>query len=177
MNSRKIEETNQHMERQQENFRIAADFVANSFKEISGVERIVLFGSVAKPLEKEVPRFREFKRAGIEVWHECKDIDLAVWLSDLNILRTLQKARSESLTRLLENRNIGVAHHQVEVFIFAGGTNNYLGRLCTYSACPKGKEDCLVIGCGKIPLLKQHENFTLKADAIESDSSIVLFER
>ena len=30
---------------------------------------------------KEIPRFSAFRRAGIEVWHECEDLDLAVWIS------------------------------------------------------------------------------------------------
>lgn len=177
MNPRKIKETNQLMLTQQKNFQIAADYVTSSLKQIDEVEKIVLFSSIAHHLKKEVPRFREFRRADIEVCHECKDVDIAVWLSGLNILRTLQKACSKALNRLLQERNIAIAHHQVDVFIFEPETNRYLGRLCNYNTCPKGKDDCLVPGCGEIPLLKQHDDFTFKMDVFESDSNIVLFDR
>ena len=176
MNPRKINETNQLMLTQQKNYRLAADYVANSLKQIDEVEKIVLFGSIANHLKKEVPRIREFRCANIEVWHECKDVDIAVWLSDRSILRTVQKELSKALNRLLQERNVGVAHHQVDVFIFEPETNRYLGRLCNYSTCPKGKDDCLIPGCGEIPLLKQHDDFTLKRDTLESDSSVVLFD-
>jgi hypothetical protein len=52
----------------------------------------VLFGSVARPLRKKVPRFKEFRRAGIELLYECKDVDLAVWVRDTVALDTLRKA-------------------------------------------------------------------------------------
>jgi hypothetical protein len=35
------------------------------------VVKVALFGSVAVPLVKEIPRFREYQQARIEVWHEC----------------------------------------------------------------------------------------------------------
>ena len=173
----KIEEQDQYMLRRQRNFRLAADVVADAFAQLPEVERVVLFGSVAVPLEREVPRFREFRRHGIAVWHECKDVDLAVWLSDLTHLRNLQKARSRTLNEIYQKQNVGVAHHQVEVFIIEPGTDNYLGRLCAFTRCPKDKLDCLVPGCGDTPFLKQLKGFILSKAALELNKTITLFDR
>jgi hypothetical protein len=151
--------------------------VARAFSEFPEVLKIVLFGSVAVPLKKEVPRFRAFRRAGVEIYHECKDVDLAVWLTHLDNLRALGKARSQAVNKLLAATGIGVAHHQVDVFLLEPATNRYLGRLCTFGACPKGKLECLVPGCGASPFLRQHEGFQLRPDALRPDRTVVLFDR
>ena len=141
------------------------------------VVRIVLFGSVAMPLKKEVPRFRKFQRAGIKVWHECADIDLAVWVSDLHCLETLRKATIEALKILLHEKNIGIADHQMDIFIMEPGTNRYLGRLCRFNACPKGKPRCHVPGCGATPFLRQHLDFTMSPESINPRTTLALYER
>jgi hypothetical protein len=140
-------------------------------------EATALIGSVARPLEKEVPRYRAFARAGIAVWQECKDLDLAVWLGRLDRLDTLRKVRSRALRQLLADRNIGVADHQVEVFVLEPGSDRYRGRLCLYSACPKGKPDCQVPGCGAQPFLRQHEDFRFHPDALTPGRCVTLFDR
>ena len=173
----KIEEQDQYMLRLQRNFRLAADVVADAFAQLPEVERVLLFGSVAVPLEREIPRFREFRRHGIAVWHECKDVDLAVWLSDLTHLQNLQKARSRALNELYQKQNVGVAHHQVEVFIMEPGTDSYLGRLCAFTRCPKDKLDCLVPGCGNTPFLKQLKGFIFSKAALEVNKTTLLFDR
>jgi hypothetical protein len=71
---------------------LAAEYVANALSHIPEVQEVVLFGSVSGPLEKEVPRLHNYRRFGIEVAHKCKDIDLAVWLSNLDRLKAIQKA-------------------------------------------------------------------------------------
>ena len=86
-----IAEANQDMLRRQREFRKAAELVARAMAELPQVQKVVLFGSVAVPLCKEVPRFREFCRAGVAIWHECKDVDLAVWVTDLENLKSLQR--------------------------------------------------------------------------------------
>ncbi|KKK92516.1 hypothetical protein LCGC14_2702160, partial [marine sediment metagenome] len=139
------------------------------------VEKVALFGSVGRPLEKEVPRFRKFRRAGIEIWHECKDVDLAVWVSNLGRLKALQKARSRAVGELLASQNIGVAHHQVDVFVLEPSTDRYLGRLCCFGKCPKGKEECRVAGCGATPFLRRHEGFAFDWPAASQDV-VVLYE-
>ncbi|HLY81211.1 MAG TPA: hypothetical protein VKQ70_17665 [Caulobacteraceae bacterium] len=138
---------------------------------------IALIGSVARPLQREVPRFQPFRRHGIEILHECKDVDLAVWLDRLDRLQALSRARAAASNRLLAERSIGVAHHQVELFIFEPNTDAYLGRLCTFGQCPKGHPDCAAPGCGREPFLKQIEGFQLFADALSAERTVRLYDR
>ena len=175
---REIQDTERQMMERWQRFRLAAERVATEFARIDAVERVALFGSVAAPLEREVPRFRQFRRARVEVWHECKDVDIALWLRDLSALRDLQKARSRAVNDLWQELQIGVAQHQVDVFILEPFTDRYLGRLCDFASCPKdGKRECLVPTCGQPPHLQQHEGFTLSPDALQADEVIVLFDR
>jgi hypothetical protein len=140
------------------------------------VQKIVLFGSAAMPLQKKIPRFREYRREGVAVWHECADVDLAVWLSDLDHLKSLQRARSRALSQLWETDEIGVAHHQVEIFLM--DEDQHLGRLCHFGQCPKeGKRDCSVDGCGQKRFLRQHEGFIFRPESLVPDKSVVLFDR
>jgi len=171
---REIREENQRAQKRQEGFRLAAQYVAQAFEQISGVEKVVLFGSVAQPLLEEKPRYRKYRRAGIPMLHECKDIDLAVWVSDSGCLRAMQKARSRAVNQLWQEYGIGVAHHQVDIFIMEPGSNRYLGRLCIYSPCPKGKPECRVPDCGSTPLLRQHEDFELNTSALAPEKTVLL---
>jgi hypothetical protein len=164
------------MLRRQRELRQAAEAVATAMSRLNTVEKVVLFGSVAKPLEREVPRFREYERAGIELFHECNDVDLAVWVSSAVELKTLQKARSQALNELLAQKHIGVAHHQVDVFLLEPGTDRYWGRLCCFGQCPKGKPQCRVRGCGALPFLQQHEDFAFTWSAA-APGSILLYRR
>lgn len=174
---RDIEQQNEDLLRRQREFRLAAEFACRAFSEFPSVQKVVLIGSVAQPLKKEIPRFREYRRAGIAVYHECHDVDLAVWLDDLSILRALGKARSRAMNELFAEHNVGVAHHQVEVFVMQPGTDKYLGRLCTFNKCPKQKRECRVPGCGDVAFLQQHEDFVFKAEALAPQKSELLFER
>jgi hypothetical protein len=129
-------------------------------------------------LQKEVPRFREYRRDQIAVWHECRDVDLAVWVSDLDNLKSLQRARNRALNKLLETEDIGVTHHQVEMFLMEPGSDRYLGRLCSFGQCPKkGHRDCSVAGCGKNRFLAQHEGFVFRSESLASERSAILFDR
>lgn len=168
---------NELMLRRHGEFRFAAEYVAAAFAQFEAVKKIVLFGSAALPLEKEIPRFRKFRRVGQPIFHECKDVDLAVWLTDLTILKSLQRARGQALNDLFAEHEIGVAHHQVDVFLIAPDTNAYLGRLCNFGVCPKGKPECLVQDCGAVRFLRQIEGFTFHSDALSSAKAITLFER
>ncbi|UCH32570.1 MAG: hypothetical protein JSV05_04100, partial [Candidatus Bathyarchaeota archaeon] len=172
-----IQEENHEMLRRQEQFRIAAKYVADYLLSIPEVQKVVLFGSVAKPLDKEVPRFHKFRRAGIAIHHECMDIDLAVWISDLSHLRVVQKARSRALNDLFAERQIGVAHHQVDIFIMEPKTDRYLGRLCIFGSCPKGKNECRISGCGEPMFLQQLGDFKFESKNLNEDTNVVLFER
>ncbi|MHC4520900.1 MAG: hypothetical protein ACYTAS_20100 [Planctomycetota bacterium] len=172
-----IQDENHAMLRRQEQFRIAAKCVADQLSSIPEVQKGVLFGSVARPLEKEVPRFRKFREAGVAIRHECRDIDMAVWVSDLSRLKAIQKARSQALKDLLVEKQIGVAHHQVDIFVMEPKTNRYLGRLCNFGFCPKGKDECRTSRCGKPKFLRQHEDFKFESENLNERTNVVLFER
>ena len=173
----KIELENQRMIDRRNHFRLAADYVTTALKTVPSVTRICLMGSVSRALYKEVPRFQPYKRYRIEIWHEVKDLDLAVWVSDIDDLNTLRRTVVRGLNNLLNETAIGVAHHEVEVFLLEPGTNRYLGRLCRYNTCPKGKEACRVPGCGTAHFLQQHTDFQLFHDAVRIASDTILFER
>jgi hypothetical protein len=172
-----IAEEDRLLLRRQEELRAAADYVAVGFARLPVVERVVLMGSVARPLEREVPRFTKFRRAGVALWHECKDVDLAVWVSDTSDLRALQKARGHALNALFDETGFGVAHHQVDVFLLDPGSDRYLGRLCHFGPCPKGKPECRVPGCGSVPFLRQHEQFVFDPRSLDPARSTLLFDR
>jgi hypothetical protein len=152
--------------------------IAAAMAEIPNVQRVVLFGSAARPLTWSVPRWRKYRRYGLEIAYHCDDVDLAVWVDDLTCLPALQRARNVTVNEYLHATNFGVAQHQVDVFMMEPGTDRYLGRLCIFRDCPKSdKEECRVPGCGHPPHLRQHESFTLKPDALAPERSRVLFER
>jgi hypothetical protein len=175
--AREIREQRALLEKGRRAFAIAAEHVSAALADAPEVRRIVLFGSVAAPPPDEVPRFREYRRAGVLLPHECKDVDLAVWLDDLGNLDGLRKRASRSLSRLFEEEDIGVAHHQVDVFLLEPGTNRYLGRLCHFNRCPKEKSECLVPDCGRVSFLRQIEGFSLRPDAIDMARSVLLYDR
>lgn len=162
--------------RRHKGFRTAADYVAGALAGLDFVRRVVLFGSVAQPPQRETPRQRRYREAGALLWHESKDVDLAVWVNEASDMRALQQARSRALNDLLRDRGLGVAHHQVDVFLFEPGTDRYLGRLCHFAICPKHKPECGVEGCGAVPFLRQHENFVFDPHSLER-GSVVLFDR
>jgi len=172
-----VEDENRRARNRQAGFRAAADALANVFARLPWVERIALFGSVAWPLRKEVPRSRRLRRAGKAVDHECKDLDLAVWVNDLSTLDHMRKEQSRTVNDLFESFGIGLAHHQVDVFLMEMDTDRYLGRLCHFGACPKGKPECRVPGCGASPFLRQVEGFRLDPRALDTDRIVLLFDR
>jgi hypothetical protein len=105
-------------------------------------------------------------------------VDLAAWVSDLGCLRQLQRARSGALNQLLADRDIGVAHHQVDVFVIEAGAGLYLGRLCDFTSCPKkGRMECMEPGCGDTPHLRQHDSFRLPPEAVRVPPAVALFDR
>lgn len=163
--------------RRQESFRAGADYVTVAFAELPFVERVVLLGSAAQPLRREVPRFRKFRRARVELWHECKDVDLAVWVKDPSQLGGLRQALGRAVNTLFAEIGIGVAHHQVDVFLLEPATDRYLGRLCPFGTCPKGKPECRAPGCGVSPFLRQHDDFVFDPRSLDPARSIELFDR
>lgn len=178
MKKAEIEQQNRYMLRQQHDFRRAADIATDALMAFEEVEAVAVIGSVAKPLWKEIPRFRDFRDAGIEVWHECKDLDLAVWISSQHRLGDLRRARDRALRDAYESgKGPGTTSHQVEIFLIEPRTDRYLGRLCSYNTCPKGKRDCAVPGCGAVPFNKVIDGFVPRPDLLASASYAMLYRR
>lgn len=176
-----INDENWRMLRRRDCFRRFADLFAAAGAKLDFVQRIALFGSVAAPLQKEIPRFSRLRRARVAVWHECKDVDLAVWVSDLARLRELKRAVSDSTNHwqaIAHTENLpGIPHHQVDVFILEPGTHRYRGNLCRFGQCPKGKPECDVPGCGAQPFLQLYDDFEFDCHAPFGEHAVVLFER
>jgi hypothetical protein len=173
-----IEEQNRFMLERQRQFRMAADVVTEARMAFAEVHAVAVIGSVAKPLWKEVPRFREFRRERIEVWHECGDLDLALWLESQERLGELRRAAARALRAAYEaGTGISVVGHQLDVFLIEPGSDRYLGRLCSFSQCPKGKPDRLVPGCGAIPFNKHVDGFAPHPDFLAPAGHAMLYQR
>jgi hypothetical protein len=173
-----IEQQNQLMLRRQREFRVAADVVTDAWAVFDEVRSVALIGSAAKALWKEIPRFSDFRRAGIEVWHECGDLDLALWIDSRHRLGSLRRTTAQALRAAFEREaGTSVVSQQLDVFLIEPGSDRYLGRLCSFNACPKGKRDCLVPGCGAIPFNKVIAEFKPRADLLEPAQYALLYER
>jgi hypothetical protein len=173
-----IEQQNQLMLRRQQEFRVAADVVTDAWAAFAEVRSVAVIGSVAKALWKEIPRFSEFRRAGIEVWHECADLDLALWIDSQERLGSLRRAAAHALRAAFERgAGTSVVSQQLDVFMIEPGSDRYLGRLCSFNACPKDKRDCLVPGCGAVPFNKVIAEFRPRADLLEPARYAMLYER
>ena len=177
LSDRGIEEANRGLLRRYRDFRHAADAVTAAWREYRQVAAVSLIGSVARDPWKEVPRFAPYRRARIELWHECKDVDLALWLSDMGNLNDLRRARARALRAAVDENRIGVATHQVDAFILEPGTDRYLGRLCDFNACPRGKPECRTPGCGNVEFLRQHEEFRWWPESLAEGRAVRLFDR
>jgi hypothetical protein len=125
LTQRQVDAADQEMLARRARFRAAADMVTDALARFAEVEAAALIRSVARPLWKEVPRF--WRRD--EIWHECKDVDLAVWLSRLDRLRELNRARNVTANRTFEKLGVGVVNHEVDIFVLEPGTDRDLGRL------------------------------------------------
>ena len=162
----------------QREFRVAADAVTDAWTAFPEVRAVAVIGSVAKALWKEVPRFSAFRRAGIEVWHECGDLDLALWINSRDRLGALRRAAAVALQAAYKSgAGTSVVSQQLDVFLIEPVSDRYLGRLCYFNACPKDKRDCMVPGCGAIPFNKVVDGFAQRADLLEPARHGMLFER
>lgn len=178
MRRAEIEQQNRYLLAQQRQFRMAADIVTDAWMAFAEVEAVAVIGSVAKALWKEVPRFREFRRERIEVWHECADLDLALWVDSQERLGELRRAAEQALREsCAAGTGVSVAGNQLDIFLIEPRSNGYLGRLCKFNACPKGKRDCLVPGCGTIPFNKRVADFVPHADLLAAAGYATLYKR
>lgn len=87
----------------------------------------------------------------------------------------MRAAKGKALRELYKQTGFSVADHQVDAFLLEPGSDRYLGRLCRYNQCPKGKADCAAPGCGAMPFLKQHEGFRWRPDSLTG--AVILFDR
>ena len=112
---------------------------------------VSLIGSVARAPWKEVPRFGPYvaRVQGRGSRPVARTPGLARWAAP----------GQGPCAALWDEGSIGIASHQVDVFILEPVTDRYLGRLCDFKACPKGKAECRVPGCGDMALLRQPEGF------------------
>ena len=140
MRRTKIEEQNEYLLIQQRRFRVAADVVTDAWMAFPEIHAVAVIGSVAKALWKEIPRFSDFRREGIEVWHECRDLDLALWIESQQRLREIHRAANRALSKAFASgADTSVVPHQLDIFMFDPANDAYLGRLCSFNQCPKGK--------------------------------------
>jgi hypothetical protein len=158
-------------------FRCVADRLTAALAQCRDVEAIALIGSVARPLRREVPRFAPYKQLRLPIAHECKDVDLVAWVSRVDRLDELRRARGRIVGDVVAEFGHGPAVHEIEVFLLEPDTSRYLGRLCYFRQCPVGKRDCLAAGCGRQPFLKQHDDFLFWSDALAAGASVRLYDR
>ena len=100
MSSGEIDAANEAALRRWRSLRNASRAIAAALAQVPAVQKVMLFGSVAAPLRKEIPRHRRLRRARIEVWHECKDVDIAVWVDDLTALQQMKRVIARALSQL-----------------------------------------------------------------------------
>ena len=173
-----VAEEDARMLRRQRLFRWAAQSIAVAMSGLPEVQRVAAFGAVSRPLKKEIPRFREYRRRRIEILHECADLDVALWLTSPDQLRDLKKALNRGLSAVRETAYGGVAHHQVDVHLFDAATGGCSGRLCILGMCPKpGKRECRVRHCGASPFLRRFPLYEFNASRFEAEPRVLLFER
>lgn len=65
----------------------------------------------------------------------------------------------------------------MDVFLIEPGSDRYLGRLCAYNQCPKGRPECLVPGCGAVAFNKRVEAFTPHDDLLAGAEGAMLYQR
>ena len=167
--------------RLQKFYRIVAGQVADEMSKIDWVTRIVLFGSAGKPLKKDFRRYLTYSRRKTEIWHECRDIDLAVWVERQDSLLDLYRARGTAVKEcsMIYPGISGLPHFLVEVHIMDTGTNQHLGELCLYKECPRyGVRECRAAnGCGSTSLLRTLPEFFLRSKALDESQSMELFRK
>ncbi|TVR53282.1 MAG: hypothetical protein EA425_03610, partial [Puniceicoccaceae bacterium] len=129
------------------------------------VQQVRLFGSVALPLWKDVPRHSRLRHRKIQVYHECGNIDLAVWVTSPAKADLMRKASSQVVNDLNSKEvYLSIAHHSFSVHLIREKDDRYLGMVCHYNRCPKHKPECSVPGCGAHPFVQILHVFRLKPE-------------
>ena len=168
---------NIRMLHRRDEFRRVGEAVAQRLAEVPAVRRIVLFGSTVGQLRKELPRSGRFRRAGIEVWHECRNVNLAVWLDDLEYTQTLQQTRRSAVVEALARKKLDLDEQHVDIMLMQG-EDECLGFLCCFDECPcAGKYDCLMTGCGATPRVRPLRGRQFHIERVPADRKTTLYER
>ncbi len=168
---RRVNDDDRYTLRRYDELGAAADYVSAALATVPTVRRIALFGSIAAS-----PRFEASGRWRGRI-HQPKDVDLAVWLDAIPDLNQLRVACGRAVRQLWQEKEAGVAHHQVDVFLL-DASGKYLGRLCHFNHCPKYKPQCEAERCGEVPFLQQHDGFVFDAVASLNPNRVrVLYER
>ena len=99
--AKEFEEDNLRNLKKHKDFRIAAEYVADLIKEVPEVVKIVLFGSVGLPLQKEYSRLRKYKRYKKEDWMKKKIIYLtAIFIIIFSAVLTAEKNIDREIAEL-----------------------------------------------------------------------------
>jgi hypothetical protein len=133
---------------------------------------------VALPLWKEVPRFRRLRQHNIWIYHECANIDLAVWVTSPAIANQIRKTCSQVVNELNSKEiYLAIAHHTFSMHLIEQSSNHYLGVVCHFNQCPKHKQECSVPGCGANAFVQILPWFKLKPERLNQFNSQILFQR
>ncbi len=172
-----IEQQDRAMLRRQEEFRKAARALAAKLALRPDVRKVVLFGSTALPLWKEVPRFFRLRTKSIKVYHECGNIDLAVWVTATSGAPEMRKACAAVVNELVEKEiHFSIASHYFCLHLVDAATGSYLGMVCHYNQCPKHKPACDAPGCGQQKFVQILPWFKFLPGRLDSRNSQVLYE-
>jgi len=171
-----IAKSNRRMIERQQAFRRAADKAARALIPFKEVQAVAVFGAVAVPLWKEVPRFSPYSRNGVALWHESTAIDLAVWLDSFKQLASMRMAIIRALAR---NPDQGhqVVMDEMAINLLEHGTDRYVGSLCQFRKCPAAKQACEVPGCGAVGHLRQFRDYRFDQGELQPDRCFRLFDR
>lgn len=173
-----IVEDDQRMLLRQKGFRNAARAVSEHLATMAEVQQVRLFGSVALPLWKEVPRHQRLRERKIRIYHECANIDLAVRVNLPVRADKMRKACTLVVNDLTaKDIYLNIAHHTFCIHLIEHQSNRYLGMVCHFNQCPKHKRECQVPGCGAMPFIQVLPWFRLKPERLNEFNSQILFER
>jgi hypothetical protein len=173
-----IRKEDEMMLRRQEEFRLAAKLLAKRYAEMPVVHTVKLFGSVALPLWKEVPRFSRFRQRRVKIYHECSNVDLAVWVDSSSMASNMRRMISTLVNELVANDiHFSLASHHFSVHLVDHATSRYLGMVCHFNKCPKAKPECQVAGCGAQQFVRILPWFKFKPARLNADNSQILFQR
>lgn len=173
-----IHEEDRRMLRRQMDFRNAARAVAGHLAAMPEVRQVRLFGSVALPLWKEVPCHPRLRQRNIRVFHECVNIDLAVWVTSPAIAERMRKVGSQVVNDLnAQDINLHIAHYIFSIHLVDQTRGRDLGMVCHFNQCPKHKSECQVPGCGAHRFVQILPGFQLKPRRLNEFNSQILFQR